>query len=348
MPPQSEHASQQPPSTAEDTRWPAWHLFHDEDLDGLLWEVARPLIRQLLAEGLADSFFFIRYPEGGNHIRLRLHCAPGQPPGPLEQRTEALLAPLTAAWKPRPSTRSPAPAPLSVRRAPFEPELERYGGQALLPLSLDFFTLSSVDALRFVEQWGGQPRSRQLPETLRRLLAQALGLARDWPEALGLLDYFAGRKPEMQAILARADQAFEARQEPLVLTFRNHLQGWLEQGPALPVPPVPPSHLLAEAGRALAAALTELAPAARETVKASQMHMTANRLGLLNAEESYLTRLMCRCAEAVEAREPQLVRDVDAWLRGRHLPERPAERLSQLLASELAAGLASAPRETPA
>lgn len=335
MQPSSENSPQEGPTPIGDGKWMAWHLFHEEDLEGVLWEVVRPTVRELREQGLIDSFFFIRYPEGGNHVRLRLRCAPRPEPEEVERRAGEVLTSFAGRWRPKPSARAGASTPLTPRRFPFEPEVERYGGEALLPLSVDFFTLSSVDALRFVGGWSHQPRSRQLTDIMRRLLGQALGLARDWPEALSLLDYFAGRQQEMKPILARADQTFEANQEALAGAFRDHVRGWMEQGALVRESPVPEPLLLAEASRCLAAALGELEPAARESVKASQMHMTANRLGLLNAEESYLTRLLCRCAGALEAREPLLLRTLDEWLRARQPPPQPAQRLATLLREEL-------------
>ena len=64
---------------AEDvrTRWVSAHLFYQGDLDVLLLELVDPLLHELRAEGLAEHAFFLRYWDGGPHLRLRLLPCPG-------------------------------------------------------------------------------------------------------------------------------------------------------------------------------------------------------------------------------------------------------------------------------
>lgn len=55
-----------------ETDWLAAHLFYQGDIDQLLVDLVAPLKRELIAERLADCCFFLRYWEGGNHVRLRM------------------------------------------------------------------------------------------------------------------------------------------------------------------------------------------------------------------------------------------------------------------------------------
>ncbi|TMR10375.1 hypothetical protein ETD86_39770 [Nonomuraea turkmeniaca] len=52
-------------------RWVSAHLFHYGDLDALVTEVVTPVVDALDA----DEHFFLRYWEGGQHVRLRLKTA---------------------------------------------------------------------------------------------------------------------------------------------------------------------------------------------------------------------------------------------------------------------------------
>ncbi|MGW2154533.1 thiopeptide-type bacteriocin biosynthesis protein [Nonomuraea sp. NPDC001699] len=66
------------------TRWISAHLFHAGNLDTLLTRLLAPLVADL---DLTGSFFFLRYWEGGPHLRLRLRPAD---PGHAEQVTREL------------------------------------------------------------------------------------------------------------------------------------------------------------------------------------------------------------------------------------------------------------------
>ncbi|MGK5500625.1 lantibiotic dehydratase C-terminal domain-containing protein [Streptomyces sp. URMC 125] len=60
------------PAEADGSDWVCAHIFYDTDQDALLTECARPLVRELTADGLVQRYFFLRYWEGGPHVRLRL------------------------------------------------------------------------------------------------------------------------------------------------------------------------------------------------------------------------------------------------------------------------------------
>ncbi|MCA2225177.1 lantibiotic dehydratase C-terminal domain-containing protein [Nonomuraea aurantiaca] len=51
--------------------WVSAHVFYHENLDGLLTDAAGPLIAELAGRGLAEAAFFLRYWDGGPHLRFR-------------------------------------------------------------------------------------------------------------------------------------------------------------------------------------------------------------------------------------------------------------------------------------
>ncbi|MCX4553325.1 MULTISPECIES: lantibiotic dehydratase C-terminal domain-containing protein [unclassified Streptomyces] len=89
------------PSTAEGSDWVCAHIFYDTDQDLLLTDCVRPLVGTLTDDGLVQRYFFLRYWEGGPHVRLRLLPARTADRAEVERRAveriEAFLA------------RSPAP-----------------------------------------------------------------------------------------------------------------------------------------------------------------------------------------------------------------------------------------------
>ncbi|MFI1966512.1 lantibiotic dehydratase C-terminal domain-containing protein [Streptomyces pathocidini] len=60
------------PSAVEGSDWVCAHIFYDTDQDVLLADCVRPLVTELVSDGLVQRYFFLRYWEGGPHVRLRL------------------------------------------------------------------------------------------------------------------------------------------------------------------------------------------------------------------------------------------------------------------------------------
>lgn len=55
-----------------DNAWVSAHAFYHDDLDRLLLDVTAPLVAELAAGGLSTQYFFLRYWDGGPHLRLRV------------------------------------------------------------------------------------------------------------------------------------------------------------------------------------------------------------------------------------------------------------------------------------
>lgn len=60
-----------------DLRWRSLHAFHHGDLDDLLRVAVLPTVAELVARRLIDCWFFLRYWEGGPHVRVRIRPVPG-------------------------------------------------------------------------------------------------------------------------------------------------------------------------------------------------------------------------------------------------------------------------------
>src|SRR5215475_3696109 len=72
-------------------RWISLHAFFRGDTDRLLTQAVGGLVRELSAEGRLDRFFFLRYWEGGPHVRLRLLPHSPACAALVEQRTKSTV-----------------------------------------------------------------------------------------------------------------------------------------------------------------------------------------------------------------------------------------------------------------
>ncbi|HEY0014948.1 MAG TPA: lantibiotic dehydratase C-terminal domain-containing protein [Longimicrobium sp.] len=306
---------------------PAWlgvHLHYAGDRDRALAEWVRPVAASLLADGLAHRFFFVRYLLGGAHLRLRVQVDAAD-----ASAASARMHGEAAAFLAR--TPSPQPeAPERIQRRnrgiiandpsldegddvviedntvhdrPVHFEVERYGGEALFGHSLDLFSVSSAETLRAMEADAGGPAGRRTAGQMRLLLRQAWGHVADADELLHLADY-AGVMfgTPLAKVLPVADAAFDRGRSGICALVRNELSALARAGER----PV-----LAEAACALRAELARLPDGRRRAIGVAHMHMTANRLGLMNPDEVYLCRMLLRAVETVAAEDPSFWRD--AW-----------------------------------
>ncbi|MGN9787210.1 thiopeptide-type bacteriocin biosynthesis protein [Nonomuraea sp. ZG12] len=58
-----------------ESSWVSAHVFRHDDLDELLLTQVAPLMSELVADDLVLGFFYLRYWEGGPHVRLRMRAA---------------------------------------------------------------------------------------------------------------------------------------------------------------------------------------------------------------------------------------------------------------------------------
>lgn len=320
---------------AEQEAWHGFHLVYHGDRDLLLRALVTPLAARMLAEREINSLFFIRYDLGGPHVRLRVRPLPG-----CEGKVAARVRSAAAAFFSRHPSVAPLPAEKvqrensmiipsdpfasaadavvfpdnSVHEAPVGLEVERYGGAALFARSLDAFTLSSIDVLSFLEDAGNQARESRLSEAARALVRQSWGLAGSAGEFVDLVAYAARPAVEaLQRFVVAGDEAYERRREPLRTLVRDELAVMSGRG-AYPI-------RYAVAARRLGWEIRALERGCRGRIASGHIHMTANRLGLRNPEETYLGRMMERAVADLVCAEPRLWREAWALREAEHPPE---------------------------
>lgn len=286
----------------------AWHSHHvflhttAEDLDAFLTGVLGPRLDGLVHGREGAGWFFIRYGEGGPHLRVRVRGLAADQLAALPADLARLAAeqPATAELPPAAGeTTTAVPRPSrhgEVRAVPYVPETDRYGGPLVLPVAEDVFTASTRVALRAL---------RELPSGSARL-ATAADLAHGTAYALGLDELAAAQWLRRHAagwrwtdevpllpadaVHARVNSVFAAQRSALA-TRASAVREGVQRRTAAP-------WLIEWADAVRAADAAMRAATGRDLsdlrVWGSQLHMLFNRLGVTPDEERAVCRLAAR------------------------------------------------------
>lgn len=251
--------------------------------DLFLVEAAVPFLRELAG---VRKWFFIRYGEGGPHIRIRLD---------VDNRLVADAA--HAYWKeqapkyldgsvPGPEWRGRGEKmfePGSVQRIKYEAEIARYGGPLVIPANERLFCRSTMLALGIVaatlddfERRIGQAvkimvASAQVISDDRRVIGDMfLRYAAGWERFLTSV----GWTPEAQPIAVVDPDAIRKAFATVDVGSRSYSDVWRAG--------------LAELVKELEAPESRPLTASKDDVVLSQVHMFCNRLGISPALEFHL------------------------------------------------------------
>ena len=124
------------------TSWISFHIFYNDDLNKLLWRLLMPFIEELYTSNLISHCFFIRYWEGGSHIRLRILLADNSSQEWIEKKMTEKLE-INNAFK---------KGEVRVILTEYVPELDRYGGVYSINLAEECFEYSSNSILEIFKQ----------------------------------------------------------------------------------------------------------------------------------------------------------------------------------------------------
>ncbi|MGH8887910.1 MAG: thiopeptide-type bacteriocin biosynthesis protein [Egibacteraceae bacterium] len=319
---------------APDKRWVSAHLFYHDDLDELLCSGVRPLIDELAASGLITGFFFVRYWQGGRHVRLRVLPTDevGEEPvkGLIDTRVGRFFAACpsqvivrredylqAAAWMcqqefgQRKITIEPLQPNNSIGYVPYVPEYDRCGGPQGVAAIEPHFMDSSAIALELI---ANKPSPGQY--TGRALAMMLLAAAVLIPDPERLTQFFQGSYRNWAAKLWSGDRT---RYERYETQFQRRYD---QQRPQLddlarrllreahrPAPDGldPTSARWMTSVTALRDRLTGLALEGRrlgtQPLLFQCLHKHNNRLGIGLSEETYLLFLLQRTlAEITDAR----------------------------------------------
>jgi hypothetical protein len=287
-------------SQAHESAWASAHVFYQEDLDRLLVHVVAPLIDELRTAGLAEEFFYLRYWDGGPHLRLRILPGTGTDRSTVEwlvaERFRAYLA-----ENPSPDRLSPARYARQARTlarlegmtsytehclsnnsvlfVPYRREHHRYGHGPAIQAVERHFVESSRIALRAVVMGAS---------TTQRTAAAV---------AVVLLAWFVAPAP----LVGSADRLQES---PQVLRLAEQMRGLAARAGTLA-----PGGMLVDWARSLVVlrdSLLARAGTGDSTVAAvldTCAHLICNRLGLSIAAEGAVRALGSNAMHALTTRD---------------------------------------------
>jgi thiopeptide-type bacteriocin biosynthesis protein len=294
--------------------WTSWHAFHHGDVDEVdrfLIEAVGPAMAQRPADSHVPGGFFLRYWDGGPHIRLRLRD--------LDAASEEAVTASLAAWlREHPPKRHSDRIEHYARhgldatgrawhvhgeviRSTYDPECDRYGGPSAMRPAEDLFEQSSRLAIATLKSMGTGGTTRLgiaftlfaagvlafCPDPLAAsLLVRRYVLAARWNSDGGATD-IADARSAAESNWERNSAALSGRLAGLIRMSADDTPGTGAAGAWSRA-------VRSYVGKLRALALdTGLGPWATEaSVTFSQLHMLNNRLGTGMADEYQIAWLL--------------------------------------------------------
>jgi len=302
------------------------HIFYHHVMkqDAFLNECLIPTIRTLQANGHCQDWFFLRYWEGGTHVRVRFLNPSSEVeaavreaatafmtahPPEQELTREAYYANHTFDGEPVDVETLPWYPNGSVVKLPYEPEYKRYGGVHAMPIGEEVFRISSDAAAAVLAATPGEYQKRvSMAMDLMVLMAHCFGVDEDAMAQYftRYYSYWQGFTPNAEEVRTKILESFERQSAQLVPRFKTLIQ-FVNTTDDFPI-----YRQWVESLRDIRRRLEELAsrgelecPYDNDPVDSelrtkvaltgicfSQLHMTNNRLGLSPVYEHYLGYLI--------------------------------------------------------
>ncbi|MGH3776959.1 MAG: thiopeptide-type bacteriocin biosynthesis protein [Pseudonocardiaceae bacterium] len=322
MPASASSSSTADHSRAVPTRWVSAHLYYHGALNDLLVCAVGPLVGELAAGGLIDGFFYIRYWQGGPHVRLRVLLRDQAQTRPVERVIEARIGRFfarcpsqtvvraedylrAAGWFSQHEFGRVAPEttvePLqpnnTLRYVTYVPEEDRLGGPVGVAAFEPHFMDSSALALELI---AANPSGQR--RTGRALAMMLLAAAVAIPDLERLARYFRRSYRVWGTRHAAGDRTRSARYETGWQQSYDRQRAQLDDLARRLLDQTRPGagdHLDA-AGARWVASVSSLADRltdqrlALESLLFQCLHKHNNRLGIKVAEETYLLFLLQR------------------------------------------------------
>lgn len=270
--------------------WKTYYIYHTGNADDLLKEIVHPSVLDINEKLEKEvKFFFIRYFENGYHIRLRLLL-----------NAEASTLFLAILDKHISEYEHLNKVHLELKQAEYIPETERYGNANTITYAEDQFWASSRFVLHHLVQNDPLTASGRYLLALKTHFAffKGMRLSRNYSQQLcdqfvqswlpvPFSDHPDEQEQNRKTVLFAFQQQFES--------YQNVLQESIEEfWNSLDTTTDPFLQQFLEVNEKVWKDYTQaqLSSEALDEALLSFIHMTNNRLGIVNAEESYLLFLI--------------------------------------------------------
>ncbi|WP_293313907.1 thiopeptide-type bacteriocin biosynthesis protein [Pedobacter sp. UBA5917] len=272
----------------QEEKWLSLYIFYDENADRLLKQVIHPFIQQWYG-----PWFFIRYWEGGDHIRLRLKAAEIE----HDEIVKALNLENTSIK--------------SIQVAQYEPEIDRYGNYKSITWAEEYFECSA----NYVLNWIAKKEASQLPaiQAIKLHLTLLHTLKWDKETLIAVCNFFLeGWLPKLynQTDPKEEQRTFWLSQfEKVFAPVKNQTiqatnQFWQELNGVVV------NHDLLDYLSKTTEVMNRYQNSDFEKdrlfqIISSFMHMNNNRLGISNYEEAYIMHVMIACLQFIHKNKIQ-------------------------------------------
>lgn len=263
-------------------KWLSIYLFHHGDANQLLKQRIYAFIEQWRA-----PWFFIRYWDGGDHIRLRLKAEKNQHDSIVK------------------SFNSEKSAIKSIQIAVYEPEIDRYGNLKTMPWAERYFECSSVYILNWIVN--KQANQSLIAEAMKLHLTLLFATGWDKDTLISICRFFLEcwlpklfnqTEPEEQQRLFWINQFEKVFKIPKAQILNAAQQFWqaLNAGAI-------DDHLNIFLSESISIIKlyqsTDLEKDKLFEITSSFMHMNHNRLGISNQEEAYIMYCVIACLKFI-------------------------------------------------
>ncbi|OPB89104.1 thiopeptide-type bacteriocin biosynthesis protein [Elizabethkingia ursingii] len=266
--------------------WETYYLYHEGNADQVLKEIVHPAIDEVQYKlKKTVKFFFIRYFENGYHIRLRFLLSPEESPLFRSLLTHHI---------------SDSGIKIILKEARYIPETERYGNSDTIVYAENQFYASSCFVLNQLTESIPLTVSERYSIALNTHLAFFKGMGLSSEYSLHLCDKFveswlpitvsfdANEKEQYkESLLSAFQRQFDLYKDSL---YKNAINFWNLADTSRD----PFTLQFIETNREVNKKYTDshLSAEAIDEALLSFIHMTNNRIGIINSEESYLLFLV--------------------------------------------------------
>ncbi len=298
--------------------WLAFHVYYHSSQDELILDGIRPLVLGSLCSERIQGYFFVRYFDGGPHVRLRLKLAPSADPAAVRRAALDALHRYVDAHPSRDTIpiaalerhnlviqrleRRPDATPVqpnnSVVDAVYEPEYRRYGGEKGVETAEWHFQHSSDTAMNLLEKVrtaGGASRATRYEGVVEFLVSLLLTSGCTVSQARDLYSrhcaFLARIYPTVHQ--HRWERQFEVH-APLLRAWVTSAVQQLRGPDGAALERIAHGRELRSRLAAIAASCPESSSALWSRQLLSYAHMFCNRASLGIAEEAYVTYAVSR------------------------------------------------------
>ncbi|MFD2287780.1 hypothetical protein GJU39_16270 [Pedobacter petrophilus] len=275
--------------------WLGLHIYYSGDADELLKRAIAPFINQWKNYFSPDSpWFFIRYWEGGSHIRVRFHASPAYHEQIKDSLNTDFFRFQHASFKVE-----------KVLTVKYDPEIDRYGNETSMAWAEQHFAASSSYILNWllIRNTTSQITLQAIQLHLILLFSTKLKSG----NIIDICDFFINGwlsrlyrpefsiEKEKEHWLNQFQEAFSSRKEMICLAAKSF---WNELTENVL------NDDLVKYSMSNQEVMNQYRNAAFgeskfQEIISSLMHMTNNRLGIANQEEAYLMYVVKTCIKSI-------------------------------------------------